>query len=100
MQDICKTMWEVRYIGDREMFEEILHAEDGLDDVADLSAMQLKTLPETPAQAKPAVETTEGKQEDVLACPLDLGYQSLRCHCTNPKTMNHNGSLFNSVLGT
>ena len=49
----------------------ILHAEDGLDDVADLSAMQLKTLPETPAQAKPAVETTERKQEDMLACHLD-----------------------------
>ena len=58
--------------------------------------MQLNTLPETPAQAMPALETTEGKQEDMLACPLDLGYQSLRCHCTNPKTMNHNGSLSNS----
>ena len=33
--------------------------------------MQLNTLPETPAQAKPALETTEGKQEDMLACHLD-----------------------------
>ena len=29
--------------------------------------MQLNTLPETPAQAMPALETTEGKQEDMLA---------------------------------
>ena len=36
-----------------------------------LSAMQVKTLPETPAQAMPALETTEEKQEDMLACPLD-----------------------------
>ena len=32
--------------------------------------MQLNTLPETPAQAMPALETTEGKQEDMLACAL------------------------------
>ena len=31
-----------------------------------LSAMQLKPLPETPEQAMPAVETTEGEQEDML----------------------------------
>ena len=37
-----------------------------------ISTMQLNTLPETPAQAKPALETTEGKQEDMLACHLDL----------------------------
>ena len=31
-----------------------------------------ETLPETPVQAKPALETTEGKQEDMLACHLAL----------------------------
>ena len=35
-----------------------------------ISAMQLNTLPETPAQAMPALETTEGEQEDMLACAL------------------------------
>ena len=71
MQESCKAMWEVRCFGHVVVSEQMPHAEDGLDDVADLSAMQLKTLPETPAQAKPALETTEGKQEDMLACPLD-----------------------------
>ena len=29
------------------------------------------TLPETPAQAMPAMETTEGKQEDMCVCLAD-----------------------------
>jgi hypothetical protein len=44
--------------------------------------MQLNTLPETPAQAMPALETTEGKQEDMLACALQtkkISFSSRLC---------------------
>ena len=40
------------------------------------------TLPETPAQAMPAMETTEGKQEDMLACALQtkkISFSSRLC---------------------
>ena len=37
-----------------------------LSSVDSPSAMQLKSLPETPEQAMPAVDTTEGEQEDML----------------------------------
>ena len=63
--------------------------------------MQLKTLPETPAQAKPALETTEGKQEDMLACHLDLHRvtePSLSLYESEDdeslSVSGHNGSLF------
>ena len=80
MQESCKAMWEVRYFGHVVVSEQILHAEDGLDDVADRLGIPTK-ITKYSRPLSNATENAPGNTSTGNACTGNHGGKKGRYAC-------------------